>query len=1127
MRLIVFLFFISLIHVSASVYSQKTKLNVKLENASLTDVFKVLQEQSEFDFFYKNEQIPADAKVSIEFKNEKIEVILDVILTGTGLTYHVLDKDIVITSNQSIKGELSSQQQKSVSGKVTDSTGASLPGVSVVVKGTTTGVITDMDGKYSLSKIPQNATLQFSFVGMKTQEIIVESKTTINVTLVEEAIGIEEVVAMGYSTQKRKSITGATNSINAKDIDNLPVTNINQALQGRVAGVDMGTSGNPSSQAVVRIRGINSFNSGNSPLYVVDGIQFQGNINAINPSDVESVNVLMDGTSASIYGARAAGGVIVITTKKGKANQKPKLTFNSYMGFNIADNLPDMVNTEQFAQSIWLSRSAAGLATQHPQFGNGASPVIPDFISPVASFEGDPGTGISDYDLINNQIMRTGNTNWFDEITEPGLTQNYNLALTGSGNGSQYGVSFNYLNKKGSIIYTGFERYNIKLNSEFSLLNNKIKIGENIIVSKNASTGSSGENAVNLSFLMPPAVPVRDIAGNFAGTRGGALSLGTNFDNPVAVMYRNRDNFNGSIDILGNVYAGIEILKGLSAKTNLGFVYDVGKSSNFNFKNPEQLGGNATNSLNVGSSDNYNWTFTNTLEYSNLIAKDHNVGILLGTEAIEELATSFSASRKDFFAETKPYRYLIASSGSQTNGAGTPVELRLSSVFGKLDYAYKDKYFFSTTIRRDGSSRFGENNRYGTFESVGVAWQISDESFLKNSSIINSLKLKASSGNAGNQSAVGQYLSADLFAPDSQFGSYDINATNTQMVEGIIKTSRGNPDVKWESSSTLNFALEGVIFKDWNFVFNLFRKLTKNALLPQGSMPLTAGVTAPPTINIGEIQNNGLDLSIGYNKNIGELKIDIFGTISGFRNKVNVIDGNPNTIFLGPIFGQGGLRASRIVVGQPISVFYGLITDGVIQEGTDAGNFNFRDLNDDGKITSDDQTFIGSPHPDFSYSLNLNLGYKDFDLSALFRGVAGNKIWNFNKWATDFDTRANFSRNTRVITDAWTAENKSNKLAEYNSLTAAYNFQASTYYLENGSFLKLQNLQLGYTFKRLKGLNKLRIFVQGENLFTITDYLGFDPEVYLSNENSMELGVDVGNIYPVSKFYSAGINVEF
>ncbi|MCX6259145.1 MAG: TonB-dependent receptor plug domain-containing protein, partial [Bacteroidia bacterium] len=350
--------------------------------------------------------------------------------------------------------------------------------------------------------------------------------------------------------------------------------------------------------------------SGNDPLYIVDGLQYQGSINAIDPTDIESVTVLKDGTSAAIYGARAAGGVIIITTKKGKMDQKPKLTFDTYSGYYIASNLPQMVNTQQYANSIWLSRKASGLATQHPQFGNGAVPVIPDFISPVGSFIGDPGTDIKDYDLNYNQIMRTGDTKWFDEITKPGLAQNYHIALTGSGKESQYGVSFSYLNREGSIMYTGFQRYNVKVNSEFSLLKNRMRIGENIIISNSKNTGGSGENAVNLAFLMPPAVPVRDIAGNFAGTRGGALSLGTNFDNPVAVLFRNKDNGSNTLNLLGNAYVAIDIFKGLSAKTNIGITYNMGNNSSFSSKNPEQLGANAINSLSVGASWGNSWIWT-------------------------------------------------------------------------------------------------------------------------------------------------------------------------------------------------------------------------------------------------------------------------------------------------------------------------------------------------------------------------------------------------------------------------------------------------------------------------------------------------------------------------------------
>ncbi len=1017
-----------------------------------------------------------------------------------------------------------------ISGTVSDENGIGLPGVNVVLKETTIGTITNIEGSYSIGPVKPDAVLVFSYIGYQSVELSVGSRSIIDVSLVPDTKILDQVVIVGYSTQKRKSITGATNIIDGDVINDLPVTNVNQALQGRVPGVDIGSPGDPSQGSIVRIRGLNSFNSGNDPLYIIDGLQYQGNLNAINPSDIESITVLKDGSSASIYGARAAGGVIIITTKKGKMDQKTKLTFDSYAGYNVAADLPQMVNTQEFANSIWLSQKNAGLPLNHSQFGNGQIPVIPDFISPLGSFEGDPGTDISDYDLIYNQIMRTGDTKWFEEITSPGLVQNYHVTLTGSGNGNRYGLSFNYLDNNGAIIYTNYKRYSMRVNSEFSLLNNRLRIGENITLSSSKSMGAAGENAIGLCNLMPPAVPVYDIAGNFAGTRGGALSLGTNFDNPVAMLFRSKDNYTSSLELLGNAYVVIDILNGLSARTNLGIVQSMGNSKSFSSKNPEQLGANARNSLGVGYNGSNNWIWSNTLEYSKIIADDHNLALLLGQEMTETTSSGFSASRQNFFTESIAYRYLVASSGPQTNVGQTPTILRLSSVFGKLDYGLKDKYFFSTTIRRDGSTRFGVNNRFGTFSSAGLAWLITEEQFLKNSSFINFLKLKTSFGNAGNQNAVGQFLADDLYAPDNTFGSYDINATNTQLAEGLIRTDNGNPDVKWETSSSLNIGLESNLFNGLDFSFNWYRKITKDALVPLGSLPLNTGVTPPPTINLGKIKNNGIEMTLGYKKVFNEFGFNIFGTISGFRNEVIDIDENPNTVFYGPVYGQGGLRATRIEVGHPISVFYGLIVDGVVQDGPNAGNFNFRDLNDDGEITSDDQAYLGKPQPDFSYSLNLDLTYKNFNLTAFFNGVEGNEIWNNNKWATDFDTRAYFTRSVRVITDAWTPENHSNKLAQYNALTAAYNYRSSSYYVEDGSYLKLQNLQLSYTFKKLNVFDKLRIYVQAQNLFTLTKYTGPDPEVYLFTTRfggNSELGVDYGYKYPVAKFYAVGFNVEF
>lgn len=1015
-------------------------------------------------------------------------------------------------------------QTKKISGLVLDADNRGLQGVTVQVKGSSNATTTDMEGRF-VTNVPSRAeSLEFSFIGMESQQIKIGSSSNLKVQLRKSNTSLTDVVVTGYSAQSRRSITGSVVNVKGEELKDLPVTNVNEALQGRVSGVTVTTGGDVSAPVSVRIRGIGTLN-GSDPLYIIDGVPTTGNLNLINPADIESISVLKDASAASIYGSRAANGVIIIETKMGKTGQKPTVTVDAYVGASSipANKILKMLNTPQWADALWSSRVAGGVTPSHPQLGNGATPVIPDFINPVGAKIGDPNTTIDTYDINTNQIIPANKvgTKWVNGVLHTGLVQNYNVGITGGGVGSRYSLGFGALNREGTVIDTRFERYNIRANSEFSLFNNHIRVGENLNFSYSQNHGSGGSNAIGLAIYMNPMIPIYDIAGNYAGTRGGALALGTNQDNPIATQVRHKDDINRMIDVLGSVHAEADILKSLTFRTNLGVQLGTNHSTYFAPFSPEETGNQTTNDLTEGTGWSSSLTWTNTLKYTSQFAGIHRVSVLAGTEAVETRSNGYSATRRTLFSADPAFRYLIASGGTQSNGASLPTFNNLFSQFAKLDYSILNRYILSATIRRDGSSKFGGNNKYGVFPALGAAWVISDESFLKANPVINTLKLRVGWGKTGNQASTGDFAFADLYGSNPQTAGYDINATSNSVVQGFAISSRGNPNLKWETTTTSDIGTDVSILRDKvYFTFDWYDRETTN-MLAAGTLPGAAGAVAPPIINVGQVSNKGIDVSLGYKNNFGDWRVDLAGTVFSYKNKIISIDGNPNTFLLGGPGGQSNF-ATRNQAGHPISAFYGLMENGVIQSGTTAGNFNFLDLHKDTIINGDDQIFIGDPNPKFQYSLNTIVSYKNLDLVIFIRGIQGGQLWNWNKYFTDFDNRSNFNRGIAVL-HAWTPANKNNSLAQYNFATAGYNSQPSNYFVEDGSYLRIQNVQLNYNFSKIRNIKTLRVYVQAQNLFTITKYTGMDPEVI---GNNYGFGVDTFN-YPPPRSFLVGVNFGF
>jgi TonB-dependent starch-binding outer membrane protein SusC len=1040
-------------------------------------------------------------------------------------------------------------QERSVSGKVTDqASGDPLPGVSIVVKGTSQGTVTDTEGSYRLPLPGNESVLVFSFIGYAVKEVPVAGQTTINVSLATDAKALGEVVVTGYSTQSKRDITGSVVSVDAAELNKVSAPNVAQQLQGRAAGVTVNTNNSPGGEATVRIRGFGTINN-NDPLYVIDGVPTKGGLNNINPNNIESIQVLKDAASASIYGSRAANGVIIITTKKGKAGE-PKLTFTSRYGVQTAkSNLDLITDPQQFGNLLWAQlRNAKQLTNgnpSHPQYGNGATPVVPDYILAGNSYglaANDPRVNPNRYSYSRDgfyQIVpaNKAGTDWYDEILAPAPIREYNLGASGGTDKGRYALSLNYFSQEGVLRYTSFDRYSLRTNTEFTI-KDKIRVGENLEVSYSKTLGSFSNNTdgnpIGNAYRIPSIIPVYDIAGNFAATRGQGLGPATN---PLAQLVRAKNDQTGTLRAFGNAYAEVDLFKDLTAKTSIGVDFITSDQVDYGLLDLEEAEVEPSNSLLNANANDMTWTWSNTLNYKHTFNDRHQIGVLLGTEAIEGMGKSFQASRNNFFSEDPQYMYLAAGA-SGLNNTGTGYEWALFSLFGKINYALHDRYLLEATVRRDGSSRFGQNNRYGTFPAFSAGWRLSEEGFMSGLAWLDDLKLRGGWGQTGNQE-IGNYNGFNTYRTSLNQSSYAMTGSNTAVVAGFDTQAFGNPDAKWEATTQTNVGLDATILSGkLGFNVDWYNRKT-NDMLYQVSLPATQGTATVPFVNVGAMRNRGVDLGIDFNNTAlnGDLTYGLNVNFSTYRNEVIKLANSATTVLLGPAIRD--YRYTRSVAGMPLYSFYGLVIDGIYQNEDEVaagpaypgyaavGKYRYRDVDGNGTINDNDRTFIGNPHPDFTYGVNLNVGYKNFDLSAFLQGVQGNDMINIVRRWIDFNQQAG-NRSLRMVNESWTPANPDAVLPILDA-SDSRSMQPSTYFVEDGSYVRLKNLQLGYTLPAgvlaKIGLESVRIYVQGQNLFTITNYSGLDPEVSLTGSGaSSQLGVDQG-VYPSSKMYQVGVNI--
>ena len=1042
-----------------------------------------------------------------------------------------------------LSGALLAQQK--ITGKITTSTNEPIAGVSVLVSGSSSGTTTQNDGSFSLTVPSGKKTLFVSYIGYKNKEVTIGSQTNIPIVLDVDVSGLSEVVVTGYSGQLRKTIVGAVTTIKGEQLATVQSGNVEQQFQGRVPGLTVITSGQPGTTSQVRIRGFGSF-SGNDPLYVVDGIPTT-NIDFLSGNDIESTTVLKDASSASIYGARASAGVILVTTKKGKAGKGLRVTYDMSYGTTYPGKGISLLTPQQQADLTWEALRAAGQTLTHPQYGSGATPVLPDYLK-VGDQSGLSNLSASDPRLdptkfnVNfdkgavYQVIKANKagTNWYDALTSSNPIQNHTLGFSGGSESAKFYAGMSYYDEKGTVINTNVKRYALRLNTEFKV-KDFIRFGENFQFTfrENPNIGGpAGENDILFALSINPLLPVYDEGGGFAGTTAKGFNNSTN---PIARRIRSKGNKGFSSGAFGNFYGEVDFLQHFTFRSSFGGSFGFFQNRFLNYRTYENSENVGSYTFGEGAGNFGGWTATNTIRYSQKFNK-HNVNFVGGIEAISDgYFRQLNGSGLNPFTINASYLTITNTdaSGRAVNSSGNPLT-KLFSQFGKVDYSYNDKYLFSGTLRRDGASVFGKTNQYGIFPALSAGWRITEENFMKGATWIDELKIRGGWGKMGN-SRISPSNQANTAGSGAALG-YDITGSNTSTFSGLALTGLGNPNAKWEENTTINIGFDGTLLKNkLDIIFDWYTRKTKD-LLFRDNLPATVGSATRPFVNIGSMKNSGVDMMLTYKGRTRKLRYEVDLILTKYKNEITKVSDGTDFFDVGfsNRIGGGTVRNAK---GQPVSAFYGYqvlglfrdateISKSAVQDGAGPGRFRYADINGDGKIDDKDRTFIGNPNPDFTYGFNTRFMYRNFDFEALFYGVAGGKVLNFTKWFLDFyPSFAGIGKSTRTL-NAWTPTNTNTDVPRFENVSNfSTNGVLNSYYVESGSYFRCRSVKIGYTLPasmlRKAGIDKLRFFLQGTNLFTVTKYTGTDPAVSGVDTN---FGVDVGN-YPVNRQVLFGLSL--
>lgn len=1014
-------------------------------------------------------------------------------------------------------------QVEEASGNVTDNSGEPVIGATVTVVGGqgNAGTVTDIDGNFKV-QVQSGSKLSISFMGYKTQ--VVKAAKGLRIVLEEDAKLLNEVVVTGYTTQRKADLTGAISVVSVDEIAKQNENNPIKALQGRVPGMNITADGSPSGTATVRIRGIGTLNN-NDPLYIVDGVPTKAGMHELNGNDIESIQVLKDAASASIYGSRAANGVIIITTKKGKEG-KVKVDFDGSISVSSYVNRMKVLNAKEFGQVMWRAYMNDGMDPNTNGLGYNYDWSYNEQGNPVLN-----GISMKKY-LDDAGTTPAADTDWFDEVTRKGVVQQYNVSVSkGSDKGSSF-FSLGYYKNLGIIKESDFERFSARMNTEYKLLkNNSLTVGEHFTVNRTSEVAAPGGFLQNV-LQFNPSLPIYTEDGNYAGPVGGYPDR----YNPVAVLERNKDNRYTYWRMFGDAYINLNPFKGFNIRTTFGLDYSQKQQRFFTYPVTE---GNVANDKNAVEAKQEHWTkwMWNAIATYNKEIGQHRFDLMAGMELNRQDDIYFSGYKEGFAVLKPDYMWPDAgTTGAQAYGGGSGYSL--VSFFGKANYNYADKYMASFTIRRDGSSRFGKNNRYATFPSVSAGWRINQENFLKKASWIDDLKIRASWGQTGNQE-IDNLARYTIFVSNYGVGenggqsygtSYDIAGTNggSTLPSGFKRNQIGNDDIKWETTTQTDLGLDFAFLGNTLYGnFDWYFKKTKDILVYMPGIAVM-GEGSSQWINAGEMENRGFEFNIGYrNKTNFGLKYDITANISSYRNEITAL---PTTVAANGTFGGNGVKS---VIGHPMGAQVGYVCDGIFksqeeidnhatQEGAGLGRMRWKDLDHDGKITELDQTWIYDPVPDFTYGFNIYLEYKNFDFTAFFQGVQGVDIISDLKKETDIWAGLNIGNlnKGRRLLSAWSVDNPTSDIPALTLSDNNNEKRVSSYWVENGSYLKLRTIQLGYNFPQSiaskLSMQRLRMYVSAQNLFTIksSSFTGLDPE----NPNYG---------YPIPLNLTFGLNVTF
>lgn len=1053
---------------AGNAHSQNAKVSIHMNNVKLDKILNEIENQTDYLFIYNN-QVDINKITSVKVKNEAVAQVLDRILSGTGINYELEGTHIILTT-EAIKDLHAQQQAKTVTGTVTDVSGEPIIGANIRIKGTTTGTITDIDGNFSIEAEPQSV-IEVSYIGYLTQETVINNQKSIRFLLKEDTKTLDEVVVIGYGVQKKADLTGSVANINTEKLNTQSNANIGQALQGKIAGVDIVSQGGaPGSGTRIMVRGIGTLNNA-SPLYIVDGM-YMNSIDHINPNDIASIDVLKDASSAAIYGSRAANGVIIVTTKEGSNTEgKPIIDLSVNLGISTASKFLDMLDAKGWAEVTTIARQAIG------------KPAL------------DMAT-----DLANKP-----DNDWQDIMFRPALMQNYNLAVKGGGKYSTYYTGLGYFNQDGIVKGTNYQRYNIQSKNDYK--RGIFSAGTNLIISFSHDKPLHQELRGGMIGTILQSVPTLEKyddtrEGGYGGTYGDVV----NIPHPLAIIDDNiMDRYNENVKIFANLYAQIELFKGLKYKLNLTPDFSFERYKNYLNKYDFGLATNSITQLTERQRRRRNILVENLLTFDRTFG-EHKISALAGYTYQDSRFRHIQA-----YGEGLPQglEEIDAATTNRSN-EGNSWRSVLTSILGRVFYSYQNKYLFTATIRRDGSSKFGKNNRYGYFPSFSLGWNVAEEKFMENVHWLDQLKLRGGYGVLGNQEIDNYQYSSTITTginyPDGNGG----------LLQGAFPKNFANPDIKWEETAMTNVGIDFMAFNNrLSLTADYYVKNTKDILLTV-PIPISSGGANDPIRNAGKIRNNGFEFNLGWmdqpNPDIS-YGINLIGSFN--KNKVIAMGSESGSIKGGST--NQNITTSETKAGYPIGGYWLISTAGYfnsqeevdayakdgkkIQPAAEPGDIKFVDANNDGVINDDDRVFQGSPFPDFTFALNGNMRYKNFDLSIGLQGVLGNKIYNATRQTLEDVTKG--SNFLASCLDYWTPENKN---ASHPRLTwddPNRNTRAeSDRYLENGSYLRLRSVQLGYTFPQtwFKGaIQHARVYINAENLFTITSYSGYSPDVNADN----------------------------